>query len=109
MMQVGFSDKLRLLTVLMDDLKLIKEIAIKGCKDVAFSNGGQFFAAVNGVTVSLYNAYTCENVGNLRGHNGKVRADGAHTAGLGGVCLYTPLTHHALHSTYIASMSCDHI
>jgi hypothetical protein len=49
-------------------------VAIKACKDVAFSNGGQYFAAVNGITLSLYNTYTCECLGNLRGHNGKVRA-----------------------------------
>eukprot|EP00879_Flechtneria_rotunda_P021142 GHRR01022273.1.p1 GENE.GHRR01022273.1~~GHRR01022273.1.p1 ORF type:complete len:520 (+),score=198.23 GHRR01022273.1:2394-3953(+) len=73
-MLVGFADKLRLLSVLMDDLKTVKEIAIKACRDVAFSNGGQYFAAVNGITLSLYNTYTCECLGNLRGHNGKIRA-----------------------------------
>jgi cilia- and flagella-associated protein 57 len=29
---VGFSDKLRLMAVLMDDLKTVKELAIRGCK-----------------------------------------------------------------------------
>jgi hypothetical protein len=61
-----------MMSVLMDELKPIKELAIKGCRDCLFSNGGQFFAATNGLTVSLYNTYTCENLGNLRGHNGKV-------------------------------------
>lgn len=74
MVLVGFADKLRLMTVLMDDLRLIKEVGIKGCKECAFSTGGQLFAAVNGTTISIYNTYTCENVGNLRGHNGKVRS-----------------------------------
>jgi hypothetical protein len=50
-------------------------VAIKACKDVAFSSGGQYFAAVNGITLSLYNTYTCECLGNLRGHNGKVSGD----------------------------------
>jgi len=48
------------------------QIPIKGCRDVCFSNGGQYFAAINGITLSIYNTYTCECVGNLRGHNGKV-------------------------------------
>jgi hypothetical protein len=48
------------------------QVAIKACRDVCFSNGGQYFAAVNGITLSLYNTYTCECLGNLRGHNGKV-------------------------------------
>ena len=60
--------------VLMEDLKTIKELGIKGCRECCFSTGGQYFAAVNGTTISIYNTYSCENVGNLRGHNGKVRA-----------------------------------
>lgn len=71
---MGFADKLRLMTVLMEDLKTVKELGIKGCRECCFSRGGQYFAAVNGTTISIYNTYTCENVGNLRGHNGKVRS-----------------------------------
>ncbi len=70
---MGFADKLRLMTVLMEDLRTVKELGIKGCRECCFSTGGQYFAAVNGTTISIYNTYTCENVGNLRGHNGKVR------------------------------------
>lgn len=73
MVLLGFADKLRLMTVLMEDLKQVKELGIKACRECAFSIGGQYFAAVNGTTISIYNTYTCENVGNLRGHNGKVR------------------------------------
>ena len=29
---------------------------------------------MNGNTIQLYNTYTCENIGTLRGHNGKVRS-----------------------------------
>jgi hypothetical protein len=50
----------------------LPQIPIKGCRDVCFSNGGQYFAAINGITLSIYNTYTCECIGNLRGHNGKV-------------------------------------
>ena len=45
---VGFTDKLRLMTVLVDDLKVIREFAIKQCRSVAFCHGGQLFAAANG-------------------------------------------------------------
>lgn len=65
------------------------QIPIKGCRDVCFSNGGQYFAAINGITLSIFNTYTCECVGNLRGHNGKVRSihDGvASTAAVAGSC-----------------------
>ncbi|DBA68566.1 TPA: hypothetical protein ACH3X2_013579 [Trebouxia sp. C0005] len=71
---LGFADKLRLMTVLMDDFRLIKEFSMKACKECRFSHGGHYFAAVNGNTISIYNTYTFENVGNLRGHNGKVRS-----------------------------------
>ncbi len=43
----------------------------------------RYFAAVNGTTISIYNTYTCDNVGNLRGHNGKVRGVGV-GVGVGG-------------------------
>ena len=44
---VGFSDKLRLMNLLMEDMRTYKDIPIKGCKECRFSHGGQFFAAVN--------------------------------------------------------------
>lgn len=46
--------------------RLIKEFSIKVCKECCFSHGGQYFAAVNGNTISIYNTYTFDNVGNLR-------------------------------------------
>jgi hypothetical protein len=69
---VGFSDKLRMLNVLMNDIRPFKEFSIKACKEARFSNGGHLFAAVNGNTINIFSTYTCENIGNLRGHNGKV-------------------------------------
>eukprot|EP00741_Cyanophora_paradoxa_P020094 tig00021234_g19395.t1 len=71
---VGFSDKLKLMNLLMDDIRPYKEFAIKACRECRFSNGGQYFAAVNGNTIQIFATYTCENIGNLRGHNGKVRS-----------------------------------
>ena len=53
---------------------LVKEFPIKGCKEVRFSMGGQYFGAVNNSAIQIYNSYTAENIGNLRGHNGKVRS-----------------------------------
>ena len=70
---MGFEDKLRLLSIVMDELRPVKELPIKGCRDCRFSTGGQYFAAANGTTIAIYNTYTLENVGNLRGHHGKVR------------------------------------
>lgn len=69
---VGFVDKLRLLNVLMDDLREVKEFAIKACAEVRFSNGGHCFAAANGAIVQLYSTYRGEYQQSLRGHNGRV-------------------------------------
>ena len=73
-MLCGFSDKLRLMNLLMDDIRPYKEFAIKACRECRFSIGGQSFAAVNGNTIQIYSTYTCENIYNLRGHNGKVKS-----------------------------------
>ena len=74
LIQVGFSDKMRLMNVVMDDIRPFKEFAVKACRECKFSNGGHMFAAVNGNTINIFATYTCENLGNLRGHNGKVRS-----------------------------------
>jgi len=70
---VGFSDKLRLMNLLIDDVRSFKEFTIRGCRECAFSNGGHLFAAVHGNVIQLYSSTSFENVGNLKGHNGKVR------------------------------------
>ena len=69
---IGFADRLRLCSILMDDIRVVKEINVKGCRCLKFSHGGQYFAIVNNTTVQVYNTYTCELVSTMRGHNGKV-------------------------------------
>merc|ERR1719494_598157 len=71
---VGFSDKLKLMNLLIDDIRYFKEFTIRGCRECSFSNGGHLFAAVHGNVIYLYSATTFESVGNLKGHNGKVRS-----------------------------------
>lgn len=71
---VGFSDKLRLMNILIDDIRIFKEFTIRGCRECAFSNGGHLFAAVHGNIIQVYSSTTFENTSNLKGHNGKVRS-----------------------------------
>jgi WD40 repeat protein len=71
---VGFSDKLRLLNLLMDDIRAVREFNIKQCREVRFSNGGQYLAAANNNMVQVYHTYSCELIVTLRGHNAKVRS-----------------------------------
>ena len=71
---IGQSDKLRLMNLLMEDMKTYKDIPIKQCRECRFSNGGQYFAAVNTNAtnaIQVYKTYTCELIETLRGHNNK--------------------------------------
>ena len=90
---VGFADKLRIMNLLMDDIKTFKEFPIKSCPESQFSNGGQMFggclpppsppshsfqsleprtAAVSGNTVQVFNTYTGEQLATLRAHKAQV-------------------------------------
>jgi WD40 repeat protein len=75
---IGFSDKLRLMNLLMEDMKVFRDIPIKACRECRFSNGGQYFAAVGSNTtaniIQVYKTYTGEKIAELRGHNNKVRS-----------------------------------
>jgi len=72
---VGFADKLKLMNILMDDIRAYKEFhIIRACRECQFSNGGQFFAAVSGDKIHIYNTYSGEMLAILRGHNQRVRS-----------------------------------
>merc|ERR1719228_236725 len=69
----GFGDKLRLLNILIDDFRVVREFPIRGCREVAFSNGGHLFAAVHGNIIQTFSSVNFEPVSNMKGHNGRVR------------------------------------
>ncbi|XP_032349913.1 cilia- and flagella-associated protein 57 isoform X3 [Camelus ferus] len=71
---VGFADKLRLMNLLIDDIRSFKEYSVRGCKECCFSNGGHLFAAVNGNVIHIFTTTSLENISNLKGHTGKIRS-----------------------------------
>ncbi|KAI8906392.1 WD40-repeat-containing domain protein, partial [Gorgonomyces haynaldii] len=71
---VGFVDKLRLMNILMDDLRPIREFSIRSCRECRFSNGGHVFAAAHGNIVQIFSTWNFDNIENLKGHNGKVKS-----------------------------------
>ncbi|TPX33526.1 hypothetical protein SmJEL517_g03626 [Synchytrium microbalum] len=71
---VGFSDKLRLCNLLIDDVRVFREFGIRGCRECRFSSGGHLFAAVHSNVVQIYSTWTFELIGNLKAHSGKVRS-----------------------------------
>ncbi|XP_065124868.1 cilia- and flagella-associated protein 57 [Paramisgurnus dabryanus] len=70
---VGFSDRLRLMNLLFDDISTFKEFAVRSCRECVFSHGGHLFAAVNGNMINIYATTTFDYVLNLKGHIEKVR------------------------------------
>jgi len=48
---VAFVDKIRLLNIFEHDIVCFKELPIKGCKEISFSNGGHLFAITNASVV----------------------------------------------------------
>ncbi|KAM9859970.1 cilia- and flagella-associated protein 57 [Aulostomus maculatus] len=73
-MLVGFSDKLQLMNLLISDICTFKEFTVRSCRECAFSHGGHMFAAVSGNVIYIFSTTSFENIFNLKGHNGKVRA-----------------------------------
>uniref|UniRef100_A0A8C6VLZ3 Cilia and flagella associated protein 57 n=1 Tax=Naja naja TaxID=35670 RepID=A0A8C6VLZ3_NAJNA len=71
---VGFADKLRLMNLLIDDIRTFKDFTVRGCRECTFSTGGHLFAAVNGNVIHIYSTISFDNIINLKGHNGKVRS-----------------------------------
>ena len=70
---VGFSDKLRFMTILIDDLLEMHEFPIRNCRTAAFSHGGHRFAAVNGNIIHIYGSMDFESQFLLKGHTGKIK------------------------------------
>ncbi len=54
---VGFADKLRLLNILMDSIRVVKDFPVRGCVECRFSSGGHLFAAAQSNVVSLFSTY----------------------------------------------------
>ncbi|GMH89255.1 hypothetical protein TL16_g11401 [Triparma laevis f. inornata] len=71
---IAFTSRIRLCSILMDDIRPIRDLTIKSCKKMTFSHGGQYFAVANNTTVQVYGTYSCDLVSTMRGHNGKVRS-----------------------------------
>eukprot|EP01063_Lacrimia_lanifica_P035883 TRINITY_DN695_c0_g2_i1.p1 TRINITY_DN695_c0_g2~~TRINITY_DN695_c0_g2_i1.p1 ORF type:complete len:1359 (+),score=645.67 TRINITY_DN695_c0_g2_i1:82-4158(+) len=71
---VGFKYKLCMYTILRDSLHFCQEFSMKQCKQVRFSNGGQYFAAVVVNRIYIFNAYSFEPMGHLPDHSSVVKS-----------------------------------
>lgn len=69
---VGFSDKLRFMTIMIEEFETTREFNIRICKVCVFSKMGYLFAAANGNVIQVYSAISFEMMYNLKGHNGRI-------------------------------------
>lgn len=69
---VGFSDKLRYMTITIDEIVVKREFNIRSCKLSSFSRMGHLFASTNGNIINVYCSISFELMYVLKGHNGKV-------------------------------------
>eukprot|EP00501_MAST-03F_sp_TOSAG23-6_P000811 GSMAST32.ASY1.ANO1.841.1 assembled CDS len=71
---VGFNDTLCLMSILMDDIKIVHEFNVAGCSCISFSHGGHMFAASHSNIIQLFNTKNGSMLHTLRGHKDKVQA-----------------------------------
>jgi len=60
-------------TILINDIRELKEWPIRMCKELRFSNGGHLFAVANGNMLQTYSTSTLENISSMKGHSNKVK------------------------------------
>ncbi|KAJ1523827.1 hypothetical protein ONE63_010385 [Megalurothrips usitatus] len=70
---LGFCDKLRYMTVLIDDLQELRVFPIRNCNTCSYSNNGHMFAAANENIIQLFSTITFENMYNFKGHFGEIK------------------------------------
>ena len=70
----GFHTSLKLMAILIDDIRPFWETAIRGCRCCEFSNGGQYFAAIWSSSAIIHNTWTLEMVGQLKSQGGKFKS-----------------------------------
>ena len=58
----GFTDKLKMMHILNDDIKTVRDLPIRGCREVKFSHGGHLFAAANGAITQVGKYNICSDV-----------------------------------------------
>lgn len=74
----GFYDKLRVFHVLHGELRVYKELVVKNCTQIKFSNGGNQLAVAypraksSHYQINIYDAYTLEFLHMLKGHTNQV-------------------------------------
>lgn len=59
---MGFKDRIRIYSVLMEGLRMMRDIPQKQCRAVAYSHGGHLLAVASGFSVVVYTTITAQLV-----------------------------------------------
>lgn len=68
----GFPSAVRLMAILLDDIKTYWESPIKSARGCKFSHGGQYFAVITAINVTVFNTYSFETVAVIRVGSGRI-------------------------------------
>uniref|UniRef100_A0A3Q4B5Q5 EML-like second beta-propeller domain-containing protein n=1 Tax=Mola mola TaxID=94237 RepID=A0A3Q4B5Q5_MOLML len=69
---IGFSYKIKLMNLLIDDIRTFRDFSVQSCTECAFSHGGHMFAAVSGSLIYIYSFISFEKIFTLKSHIQKV-------------------------------------
>lgn len=58
-----------------NDLRTLKDISLRGCQELAYSNGGHYLAIGAGSVIQIYSVYSgeCLQDFTMRGHTNSIR------------------------------------
>jgi len=55
---ITFKERVRLYNMQQDGLRILRELSVKSCNCIKFSQGGHLFSCGAGINVSIYRTYT---------------------------------------------------
>ena len=70
---VGFKERVRIYNILLDDIRALRELPLKHCGEIRYSDGGHLFACASGITIAVYSSVTFQCLATFAGHIGIVR------------------------------------
>mmetsp|Transcript_108172 Transcript_108172/g.186736 ORF Transcript_108172/g.186736 Transcript_108172/m.186736 type:complete len:1368 (-) Transcript_108172:213-4316(-) len=71
---IGFKYRMCMFNLLVNDLHLCSDFPVKNCREVRFSHGGQYFAAVVVNRILIFSTYNFDCIGSLQGHSSMVKS-----------------------------------
>ena len=71
---VALLDKVQVINIASKGFVLVKNLSIKACSEIQFSNGGHLFACANKTEIHVYNFWTldCPKSMQYTGHQGQI-------------------------------------